>query len=110
MHACAVAKYSGTHYGTNPNSETNRVLRIKTLLSIDFPFIGSVRRRLGTAGAEGLRGNEALNENNFMVLAVVLRRKGSTQPLSKLVRNVPMLNSLEMSPFCGMSFPLCSVL
>jgi len=80
MHACAVAKYSGTHYGTNPNSETNRFLRIKTLLSIDFPFIGSVRRRLGTAGAEGLRGNEALNENNFMVLAVVPRRKGSTQP------------------------------
>jgi len=24
-----------------------------------FRFIGSVRRRLGSAGAEGLRGNEA---------------------------------------------------
>jgi len=32
---------------------------MKLLLSLDFPFIGSVRRRLGLAGAEGLRGNEA---------------------------------------------------
>jgi hypothetical protein len=28
-------------------------------LGIDFAFIGSVWRRLGSAGAEGLRGNEA---------------------------------------------------
>jgi len=31
---------------------------MKTFLGIDFPFIGSVWRRLGTAGAEDLRGNE----------------------------------------------------
>lgn len=30
------------------------------LLVIDFALIGSVRRRFGKAGAEGLRGNEAL--------------------------------------------------
>jgi len=32
---------------------------MKIQTGFDFPFIGSVRRRLGMAGADGLRGNEA---------------------------------------------------
>jgi hypothetical protein len=44
-----------------PTLENELLFENKTqlLTRIDYPFIGSVRRRLGSAGAEGLRGNEA---------------------------------------------------
>jgi len=52
-----------THYGTNPKSWKRTAIREWNLaalkLGIDFTFIGSVKRRLGSAGAEGLRGNAA---------------------------------------------------
>ena len=42
-----------------PTPAKDRFSRMKTKSASNFPFIGSVRRRLGMADAEGLRGNEA---------------------------------------------------
>lgn len=55
----AVAGCDGTHYGTNPKLSNEPLFANDNYLSFDFPCIGSVWRRLGMAGAEGLRGNEA---------------------------------------------------
>src|SRR3954447_5492297 len=58
-HFCALAGYRWKRSRTNPTSERT-ALSNETLLSVSrFSVIGSVRRRLGTAGAKGLRGNEA---------------------------------------------------
>src|SRR5215472_83567 len=76
MHVGTVVKHGGTHSETNPTSETNRYFyERKNLISIDFPFIGSVQAppRIGWRGRPARE--RGLNENIFMVLALAPPRK-----------------------------------
>jgi hypothetical protein len=80
MHFGEGAKYSGTHSGTNPNSETNRSLANEKTFSV------SIFRLSDPSGAAwiGWRGRPArergLNENNCMVLVLSAARKAPTRP------------------------------
>src|SRR5215469_7944743 len=76
MHVGTVVKHGGTHSETNPTSETNRYFyERKNLISIDFPFIGSVQAppRIGWRGRPARE--RGLNENTFMLLVLASPRK-----------------------------------
>ena len=72
---CAVANCYGTHFGTNPNFATNCYSRMKILLSLDFPFIGSVKAPPRIGWRRRPARERGLNENIIMVLALASRRK-----------------------------------
>ena len=45
-----------------------------------------------------------------LCIARVVPSQGVILIMSKLIRNVPLVNSLEVSPFCVNVIPLCCVL
>src|SRR5436305_10562179 len=63
-----------------PTPGTSCYSPIKSLIQFRFAVIGSVRRRHGTAGAEGLRGNEALFMRTSLWYSPLFNRASPNQP------------------------------